>query len=257
MILLYATCSGINEYTSIPSLVKLMGMYQFGEIAVQVSEKQSSGGNERIEWVRNLAAYIKSRDISINAALHVGHKWVEELCRGNVVPELKQFLDIRDIFNTPLFKRVQLDFKMGRDNISPDCVENLLAAQQKIGLRFILPYNKENEQIVKMLHLKGLYFDCLHDESPRSGKALEKWSPPVFSNVMQGYSGGISPSNVYDALGRIMMTVEKSSFNGCIYIDAQKGLEEANGRISLDKCHKYLRNAKAWYENYRWRSMEY
>lgn len=252
MILNFVTCSGTNEFTDIKELVELMHEFPLGEIAVQVSEKQSPKGGARIEWVRELSAYLNENNTAINAALHVNRTWVEELCRGIVVPELQDLLELRDIYELPLFKRIQLNFKLGRDAVREDCDDTLVALQHHIKRRFILSYNESNARLVRQLYLLGLRFDCLFDSSFGAGIAPDSRTAPVFTDILQGYAGGITPDNVAAELDKIAKAVENSPAIGNVYIDAQKGLEDEQTHLSLDKCHQYLSNAQKWYHNHRW-----
>ena len=252
MILNYVTCSGTNEFTDIESIVALMQKFPLGEIAVQVSEKQSPTGGARIEWIHELSAYLKDHEISINAALHINRKWVEELCRGIVVPELQELIDLQDVDGLPLFKRLQLNFKLGRDDVHEDCDSTLLELQHRLKRRFILSCNDSNENLIHQLYLEGLHFDVLYDASFGAGIRPDTRRAPLFADVLQGYAGGITPSNVSSELGCIAYAVDHAPSVGNTYIDAQKGLEDENSHLSIDKCYSYLSNATYWYRRYRY-----
>ena len=246
MNLVYATCSGTNEFTDIKNLVCLMKLYPLGEIGVQVSEKQSPKGGARLEWIHELAAYLKHHHDTINAALHVNRTWVEEMCRGVVVEELEDLLELRDCCGAPFFKRIQLNFKLGRDDVREDCDDAIVMLQRRLGRRFILSFNESNARLVRRLWLKGLLFDCLYDSSFGKGIAPDSREKPVFTNVLQGYAGGITPDNVVTELKKIAKAVDNSPACGRVYIDAQKGLEDNNGHLSLNKCEDYLIKARFW-----------
>lgn len=246
MILNFVTCSGTNEFTDIRELVALMQEFPLGEIAVQVSEKQSPAGGARIEWVRELASYLKDNNIAINAALHINRTWVEQLCKGIILPELQDLIELQDIYGLPLFKRLQLNFKLGRDDVHDDCDETLVMLQKRIKRRFILSCNQSNERLIKMLYLEGLRFDVLYDSSFGAGIAPESRRNPLFTDVLQGYAGGITPANVCAELEKIEKAVLTSPAIGNVYIDAQKGLEDENTHLSLEKCRAYLANATEW-----------
>ena len=257
MILNFITCSGTNEFTDIKELVELMHEFPLGEIAVQVSEKQSPAGGDRIEWVHELSAYLNENKTTINAALHINRTWVEELCRGIIVPELQDMMELRDIYDLPLFKRLQLNFKLGRDDVREDCDDTLVMLQNHIKRRFIISYNESNARLARQLYLKGLRFDCLFDSSFGAGVAPNSRMAPVFTDILQGYAGGITPDNVEAELDKIAKAVENSAAIGNFYIDAQKGLEDEQTHLSLDKCHRYLSNAQKWYHNHRWHAADF
>ena len=254
MNLVYVTCSGTNEHTDIREMCELMQAFSLGEIAVQVSEKQSPAGSPRLEWVRELTAYLKENDIAINAALHINRTWVENMCRGIVVPELQELLELKDVYDLPLFKRLQLNFKIGRDDVREDCDDTLIELQHLIKRKFILSYNQSNERIIRQLYLEGLHFDCLYDSSFGTGVIPDSRPAPAFADILQGYAGGIKPENVAAELDKIAAAVKNSATLGNVYIDAQKGLEDENTHLSLEKCHQYLSAAQKWYHNHRWNS---
>ena len=252
MNLVFITCSGTNEFTDIRELVALMQEYSLGEIAVQVSEKQSPAGGARIEWVHELAAYLNDNKIAINAALHINRRWVEDLCRGIVAPELQDLMELQDHYDLPLFKRLQLNFKLDRDDVHEDCDDELVELQHRIKRRFILSYNESNEHLIRRLYLKGLRFDVLFDSSFGAGIAPDSRKAPAFPDILQGYAGGITPDNVRAELDKIAKAVENAPAIGDVYIDAQKGLEDEQTHLSLDKCRQYLANATEWYHKHRW-----
>ena len=229
-----------------------MQAFPLGEIAVQVSEKQSPAGSPRLDWIRELTAYLKENNIAINAALHVNRTWVENLCHGIIVPELQELIELQDIYDLPLFKRLQLNFKIGRDDVREDCDNTLIELQRLIRRRFILSYNPSNERIIRQLYLKGLHFDCLYDSSFGSGIMPSFRQAPAFADILQGYAGGIKPENVAAELNKIAVAVKNSATLGNVYIDAQKGLEDENTHLSLQKSHQYLSAAQKWYHNHKW-----
>lgn len=257
MILLYVTCSGANEHTDFSSLARLMSTYQFGEISVRVSEKESPADGIRLQWIQDLVNYCKRGEIFINAALHIKRQWAEDMCRGEVVPELKKLLDLRDIYNVPFFKRVRLDCESIRHGTDENIIGNLSALQAKIRRRFVFCCNERNEQFLQQMLAKGVVFDCFYHAEHSTGRLPEKWHTPVFENVLHGYAGGINPINVYDALGSISLVVDRAKYQGCICIEAGKGLRGYDGNLSLDKCHRYLQKAKLWYEFYKWQGLSY
>ncbi len=252
MILNYITCSGTNEFTDIEDLVSMMRDFPLGEIGVQVSEKQSPAGGARIEWIKELTSYLRDHHISINAALHINRKWAEALCRGVVMPELQELIDLQDVDGLPLFKRLQLNFKLGRDDVNDDCNETLIKLQHQIKRRFILSCNESNEALIHQLYLEGLRFDCLYDSSFGAGIAPSSRKAPLFADILQGYAGGITPETAPSELSRIAYAVDHAPSVGNVYIDAQKGLEDENSHLSLYKCYSYLSNATYWYKRYRY-----
>ena len=70
--------------------------------------------------------------------------------------------------------------------------------------------------IIKKLYHKGLRFDCLFDASFGEGITPNSREAPAFDDfdILQGYAGGISPSNVKDLLKKLQkLYLQKESFS--------------------------------------------
>lgn len=247
MIIIYATVTGVNETTSVSNLVSLMNAYQFGEIGIEVSESLSYSG-ERLRWIDDLSYLLKERSVFVNAALHVGGNWLNDLYCGIVAPELKQLLNLRNIYRTPLFRRLQLGFGPETNNVPEDCGDALLSLQQKWRCRFVIPFHGNNYDTLQKLRDKGVAFDTLFEE-----KSMENC--PFFPDSVQGYTGKFSHLNVAGFLDKVSIPAARSSTTCFISVDAKEGLK-SNGQLSMDKCHKYLLTVKTWYEHYKWQSVD-
>lgn len=254
MILNRVTCSGPNEFTNIHDLLELMSTFPLGEVAIQVSDRQSPAGGPRLEWIKALAAIVSEQKKHFTAALHVNEKWVEEICRGNVVPELKELLELNNYYREPLFNRLQLNFKIGRNEVPApeECAKNLRLVQKRIHRPFILSCNESNAALIKKNYLSGLFFECLYDSSFGQGIEPDKRRPPLFYDTKQGYAGGIKPDNVYTTLNAVLEAVNAApQFVTEVFIDAQKGLEDDAGHFSISKGYAYLATASVWYKQHR------
>lgn len=142
----------------------------------------------------------------------------------------------------PIFSRVQLNFKIGREkDFNPAVLRNTI--QSYSAQRFILSYNDSNKEVIHYLYQEGLEFDCLYDSSFGAGILPEKRLPLIYPDVYQGYAGGLSPQNVLVELNKIKKVL---SADDAFYIDAQKGLEDDDGHLSLEKCNLYLKKASKW-----------
>ena len=214
------TVSGANEFTDIKALLRICEKYPLAEIGVQVSGDKAAFGMARYWWIWALCFYATPMT---QIALHLNKDWVEDFCAGKVPKELKTFLEFRHQNGLPVISRVQLNFKVGREK-TPD-----------------------KEIIDQLYQVEDIEFDCLYDESFGKGIVPNKRKLPAFSDVVQGYAGGLSPQNVLQTLNQIKQVLPaKAEF----YIDAQKGLEDENEHLSLEKCHAYLRKASKWAEKH-------
>ena len=236
------TVSGANEFTDIKALLRICEKYPLAEIGIQVSGEKASFGMARYWWIWALCFYATPMT---QIALHLNKDWVEDFCVGNVPPELKTFLDFRHENGAPIISRVQLNFKIGREK-TPDAAQVAEMIRLFDEQRFILSYNDSNKEIIEQLYqVEDIEFDCLYDESFGNGIVPNKRKSPVFPDVVQGYAGGLSPQNVLKELNKIRQALSKATE---FYIDAQKGLEDENGHLSLEKCAVFLQKASKWVE---------
>lgn len=249
MELKFITCSGPNETTSIPELLQLMNDFPQAEIGVQVSEKKATVNTPRYHWIHDLWRETIKRRMNINAALHVNLHWVEDFGQGIVAPELEEFLRLIDKDGRPFFRRVQLNFKIGREK-EPDIDKLERNIRKYPRHRFILSLNESNKKLILELYVRAVNFDCLYDESFGAGIVPESRNEPAYIDIMQGYAGGITPDNVECELGKIEMANRDEYCTGGVYIDAHKGLEDEATHFDLNKGRAYLTNAENWYKHY-------
>ena len=244
--------SGANEYTQIPSMLRIFSTYPQAEIGVQVSGKKAQESSARYWWLNALYYAMLKTSQKIPVALHINSNWVEQFCQGAVPHEVDIWLNHCPLNNgEPFIKRVQLNFKVGREktpNISALCYAMSRYPEQ----RFILSYNEANAEIITKLYKLGVKFDCLYDGSFGEGiLPNERWAPP-FEDVLQGYAGGISIENVSDELDKIAKVVSPERE---IFIDAEGKLKGEDGHLSLGLAGEYLRRASCWdKENNGWKA---
>lgn len=241
MKLKFITFSGINEFTDVAELIQLCnaGWGNKAEAGIQVSGKKASFGSARYWWLRLLHLNLKYYSPAFNLALHLNQDWVEDFCDGSPSAELSEFLGWKNACFKPFFGRVQLNFRIGREK-TPD-LDRLLASMKKYpDVRFILSYNDDNAEFIHKLYDTGFRFDCLYDNSHGEGIESSHYAPPAFEDVLQGYSGGISPENVVSVLNKISQSVPADRE---IFIDAEGKLKGNDGHFSTEKCKAYLSQA--------------
>lgn len=244
MRLITITCSGANEHTEISFLVPLIDSFTRAEIGVQVREEKGGFATARYWWLRALHSYLLYNRFSIPISLHLNGGWVEDFCQGNVAPELENFLFKTDYNKNPFIRRVQLNFKIGREK-TPDMRKLYEAVRRFPDQRFVLSYNQDNEEFIRKLYKTGLKFDLLADNSFGEGILPENRPTPLFKDVLQGYAGGLGPDNVLKELDKIATVMPL----GCtFFIDAEGRLKGYDGRFSLQKCKLFLERAEKWDE---------
>lgn len=233
--------SGANEYTDAEALISLCGKLSFVEIGIQVSGDKAFFGSARYWWIHTLVHYSSPK---IPLALHLNKNWVEDFCTGKLPPELETFLKFRHHNGKPVFERIQLNFKIGREK-TPD-MDTLLATMRRYqpGHKFILSYNDSNKEFIRQIYKSGFAIDALlHDSSFGEGISPAQRAAPVFADVYQGYAGGLSPDNVTDELDKINAVVPRGK---CFFIDAEGKLKGEDGHLSLAKCEKFVSKASFW-----------
>lgn len=241
MKLKFITFSGANEYTDIYKLLNgfSMPLQTVAEVGIQVSGKKASFGSARYWWLQTLYLRQNPWTPSCNFALHLNQDWVEDFCDGTPSAELSEFLSWKNHWCKPFFGRIQLNFRIGREK-TPD-LGRLLASMRKYpDVRFILSHNDDNAEFIHRLYDTGFNFDCLYDNSHGEGIEASRYAPPAFDNVLQGYSGGISPENVVSVLNNISQSVYADKE---IFIDAEGKLKGEDGHLSIEKCKAYLEQA--------------
>lgn len=234
------TCSGTNEFTKIDDLFALYQEFPSVEFGIQVSGKKCSSGSARLAWLNNLKNQVLRKRKSLPLALHLNQDWVEGFCDGIKIPELQELLSWTDRQGNPIFQRVQLNFKIGR-NKAPE-IGRLESQMKKYPhLRFILSYNDANADLIGQIYQRHqVVFDCLFDESFGEGVAPSQRHSPVFADVIQGYAGGLSPENVSSELQKI---AELVPLDAVIFVDAEGKLKGDDGHFDYAKAREYVAKA--------------
>lgn len=241
------TCSGANEHTGIEEMVELALKYPV-EYGIQVSGKKCAYGTPRWLWLKKLQQYLQLENLVIDLALHVNQDWVEGFTSGEVAQELDELLKMQDVDGNLLFKRVQLNFKIGREK-DPDAEKiRQRVKEYGAGRHFIFSYNPENKAFLHSLYKEGLRdFDVLYDSSHGEGIANTEYLPPAFydEGIFQGYAGGLSPQNIVSALEKINEVVPAQR---PFFVDAEGKLKGKDGHLSLKKCERFVFKALSFTE---------
>lgn len=246
----FLTCSGANETTDIPSLLALAEKYPIAEFGVQVSEKKCDYGSRRFKWINDLALYAEQQHILLNVALHVNGFWAEECGQGRIPEALGDLFDLKDCNGDYFAKRIQFDFKIGCEK-EPD-IKGLTSLIENLSpQRCILSYNDSNHKLISQLYLQGVVFDCLYDDSSSEGIVPKHRDAPPFTEILQGYAGGISAENVSQTLDDIYTNWLSSPNTAGIYLDAEDCLKGEDGHLNINKCRAYLRKALLWHYEHR------
>lgn len=239
----FITCSGANEFTDIVGLVSLSEKFPIIEWGIQVSGKKCGQGSARLAWIQKLHQTLQNNNQKLQMALHINADWVDAFTSGEIPMELTSLLRLKNVEGSPFFTRIQLNFKIGRDNIPYVGVLMYHMGEYRDDRRFILSYNEENKSFIHLLYQKGLRdFDVLYDSSHGEGVSAHEWRAPAFFDyeVLQGYAGGLSPENVTNEVVAIRSVVP---YDRSFYIDAEGRLKGDDKHLSLEKCEQYVVNA--------------
>ena len=245
------TCSGANEHTDQEQMIALMRAYPRLEFGIQVSDKKCNRSTDRYWWIKNLQFACEFCNLVPNLALHINPSWVEFFTLGCTIPDLDDLLSMRDINGAPFFKRIQLNFKIGRD-LMPD-MEGLFFNICHYGYgknrRFIFSYNESNAAFIEDMREHGIKnFDVLFDSSHGEGVQASSWQSPLWNdNGLWGYAGGLSPDNIMAKLDQINLVVPKDQR---ISVDAEGKLKGDDKHLSLAKCEQFVKNVLFWEQKF-------
>lgn len=233
--------SGANEHTDAQAIISLCKNCSYlAELGIQISGEKAYYSSGRYWWLQ-LLCHLATPDINI--ALHLNKDWVEDFCAGKIPPELETFLALSHPDGSPKIKRIQLNFKIGREK-KLDLYTLLSTMKRYARHDFILSYNDSNQDFIRQIRESGFKIGALlYDSSFGEGIAPSKRPAPVFNDVYQGYAGGLSPDNVVAELEKIDTVVPPGK---SFFIDAEGKLKGEDGHLSLEKCKIFLTRAYAW-----------
>lgn len=236
------TCSGANENTSVSGLLDLLSEFPKAEAGIQISADKCRNGMPRYFWIKQLAAEAQKLSRPVQLALHINKDWVEDFCNGIIAPEISEFMALAYADGSRIFRRLQLNFKIGREK-EPDIntVAAMVAAYS--AHRFIFSYNPNNAAIIRELYRRGVMFDNLFDSSFGEGVMPICREGIVFEDRLQGYAGGLGPENIKNELDKIN---DVNLLSSVVYVDAQGRLEGADESMSLDKARDFICKILQW-----------
>ena len=250
------TISGADEHTDVKELVAFIEQYYHYkginiELGIQVSPTKASFDSDRYRWLMKLHEQALGF-CYVHLALHINPGWVEQVCAGSIPLELIEFMNLfsHHYDGGVILERIQLNFLIGREE-APDMDRLHRVIEYYNNLRFIIPYNESNKQFINDFFLKYYgyerynCFDLLYDESHGEGKSPQQWQPAVYPLIPQGYSGGLSPDNIGQALDSI---VANNKPDTKMWVDAEGKLKGDDGHLSLEKADAFMRKIQEWHQ---------
>ena len=242
MKLRYITCSDPRENLAPVSLMRLLNISPLAEIGVQAHPSAMMRGRPRYIWFRQLLDAAKLSNTPVNIALHINYKWCDEICSGNIPGEIKCFLSQKHSFtHQPLVSRIQLNIGDYTNNFDAEKLAHVISNWKKFEV--ILPFNKNTKPQIEELRKTRAQFSLLFDGSYGAGVSPNAWNAPVYDNVVFGYAGGISPTNVCENLDKIARVLPADYET---WIDAEGRLRDRTGAMDIERAKNYLVNAIKW-----------
>jgi len=250
MKLRYITCSDPRENNSVKSIIDLAHR-PYVEIGVQCHPSQMSEGMPRNVWFNKLL-HEANQGARLNLAIHINCEWADSICAKGVIPDtVLKWMQIEFDYSHPLIRRIQLNMpKATAKNISAEALAKIIHDFPEH--EFILQYNTNTKEAVEKLHKTGAKFSLLFDASGGNGKSPESWQAPIYKTHPMGYSGGMSPYNVFPNLQAIDKLVPD---NESIWIDAEGKLKsqtlfEEKPQFDVDLARAYVERANLWQKNF-------
>lgn len=246
MKLRYITCSDPREHNSIKNIINLARL-PHAEIAVQCHPSKMSKGMPRNVWFEQLLREFKQIN-RVKLAIHINNEWSNLMCtRGEIPDIIYDWMKIEKSHNSPLIRRVQLNMSQNTaDNIDVCAIRAILYEFRHT--EFIFQYNEKTKEAIEKLHKSGAKFSLLFDASGGNGIQPEKWQKPIYETHPMGYSGGISPTNVWRTLEEIKKVVPNDQD---IWIDAEGKLKSADlfddkPKFDPELAKAYVHKANLW-----------
>lgn len=246
MKLRYITCSDPRENNSVKSVIDLAYMPR-AEIGVQCHPTKMSEGMPRNVWFNELL-HEAAQGARLNLAIHINCEWADSICAKGIIPDIiLKWMQIEFCYNRPLVRRIQLNMpKTTAQNINADALAQII--HDFPNNEFILQYNNNTKDAVEKLHQTGANFSLLFDASGGNGKSPESWQAPVYENHSMGYSGGMSPYNVFRNLQAINALVPDDRE---IWVDAEGKLKsqtlfDEKPQFDVNLAHAYVERANMW-----------
>jgi hypothetical protein len=241
----YITCSDLREDVPHSAAIDLLNLSDKAELGIQAHQPAMFRGNPRHEWMSELLRMSAEMDVPLNIAVHVNYKWCAEFCRGNIAPELQDWIYMKNKnTNGPVVKRWQLN--IGDRTAVYDADRLARVISDFPDREFIFPYNPKPAVIdaVARLNRTGVKFSLLYDSSYGYGIAPESWAPPVYENHPQGYAGGLCGENISENLDKISAMVPRDY---AIWVDAEGKLMKPGTReFDVARAKAYVMNALNW-----------
>ncbi len=247
MNLRYITCSDIREHVKPHVAIDFLRQNPNAEFAIQAHPTKMSYGMPRNVWFNELVMDARNFSRPINLAVHVNVDWCDMLCRGQIPNELKDWLIATRPNGAPVIARWQINI-VGAKTSHFDAKKIAQLINHYSNHEFIFQYTNNENARMKELDKMGAKFSVLYDASGGNGISPSCWYAPVFENHPNGYSGGLSPENVYENLNQISRVAGNRND---IWIDAEGKLKDPDTKqFDLVRARRFIDNTNRWLHKY-------
>lgn len=223
--LIAVTITGIDSSTSLAEVLRLSRLYPWVEWGILYSPDRAGGGrymhlDEILRWVNELRA------AGVQRSLHLCGRAVDRYINGAMLPSYG------GVVLSDALSRLQLNSNQERKQYD---IEDIARAVAECGFPVITQHNSNNASVVR--DLPTWQHHVLYDAS--GGEGVDDWSGwlPAFDHkIATGYSGGIGPDNISDALMAAYACASGKPF----WIDMEGKLRNESDELDLDRVEAVL-----------------
>jgi hypothetical protein len=241
------TITGVSDDTDIGGLIDLYVQYPFVEWGVLLSET-ASGTKPRYpsaEWIKDLrmALYTDRHTFGCKPqprfAAHLCGKTMRKFMTGITNDHYNtDWLDpfgITDSEFNHMFDRTQVNFNARREKFTPEHMNAMMEGwYENMDCNIITQINHNNTWVAETIQSREIAMKAqrahmvLHDASGGRGTQMDTFNKPI-AGVLNGYAGGINPSNVISTLESLDTHIGQ----GYIWIDMESGVRDQNDAIDM------------------------
>lgn len=232
------TVTGVDNYTAIPDIFRMIARYPQVEFGVLI---QAPWGSEyqlfpSFEWIERLARYI-DESLRQHFSLHLCGGYVQDFYSH------KRFVESVAMF-APYFGRMQINTHNERAPFDLKIAAQNVHLLNGLGVTPILQMDEANAHIVTevVAEVPRGAVDVLYDMSHGAGVLPTSWegvvTKPNYGGIFTGYAGGLEPANVRGEVAKIAKIVGDNP----IWIDAESRLR-SGGNFDMVKAALFVKHA--------------
>lgn len=210
----FITFTGADDHTSIEGMAALSTIYPIEWGILFSPKRQGTGRYPTAAFVQRLMTYKREDELAPVLSAH--------LCGGDARDVIANGQSQWDEWLESAFSRAQIN--TADPKVQPTLIKEWA---DTLALRAILQCRGEfpNAKAV----------DVLFDASGGRGISPNSWPKPA-PGRLNGYAGGLNPSNVVDAVQKIGVRFDHGCSGATYWIDMESGVRDEQDRFDLAKC---------------------